>query len=434
MMELFKYSGEIVATVVILAMVVIGVLTVTHSTPVRTVISLGTGDRPPAVGDSLFAETMELYTGTHFSHGNKVTLRLNGNGTYPELWTDIASAKQTITVQMYYAEPGKVTDKMRDELVERARAGVRVLVLLDAFGSGPLLKTDFVQTLRAAGARVAWLRPIRWYTLNRAATRSHLRVVVIDGHIGYTGGFGLADYWLGDGHHNNQWRESNVRFEGPAVAALQAAFASGWAEATGVLITGKEFFPPAIFEPVGDKVAGLMHTTPVVGSTAAERFLALTIDGAQKTLYIENSYFVPDAQFRTMLVRAVKRGVDVRVITAGAKGDVKTTVYAGRAYYDQMLHGGVRIFEYQPTMIHSKTIVADGEWSSVGSMNFDNRSMAFNDEANLNVLDASFGAQMDSVFMDDLSYSREIRLPEWDNRSLGERMKEWAAEKLWRVL
>jgi cardiolipin synthase len=432
--SLFKYSGEIAAIIVLLAMVLIGVLTVTHSTPVRTVISPGTGDRPPAVGDSLFAETMELYTGTHFSAGNEVTLCLNGDGTYPELWKDIASAKSTITVQMYYSEPGKVTDEMRERLVERARAGVRVLVLLDAFGSGPLLKTDFVEALRKAGAQVAWLRPIRWYTLNRAATRSHVRVIVIDGHIGYTGGFGLADYWLGDGHHEHQWRESNVRFEGPAVAALQAAFSSGWAEATGVLLTGKEFFPPAIFEPVGNKVAGLMHTTPVVGSTPAERFLALTIDGAQRTLYIENSYFVPDAQFRTMLIQAAKRGVDVRVITAGSHGDVRTTVYAGRAYYDQMLRGGVRIFEYSPTMIHSKTIVADGKWSTVGSMNFDNRSMAFNDEVNLNVLDSGFGAQMDSVFMDDMTHSREIRLPEWDNRSATERIKEWAAEKLWRVL
>ena len=420
--------------IVLLAMVLIGVLSITHGTPVRTVISPGSSDRPPPVGDSLFGEAMELYTGTHFSRGNSVTLCLNGEGTYPRLWNDISSAKQTLTVQMYYSEPGKVADEMRDRLAERARAGVRVLVLLDAFGSGPLRKTDFVEKLRASGARVAWLRTIRWYTLNRAATRSHVRVVVIDGHIGYTGGFGLADYWQGDGHHLKQWRESNVRFEGPAVAALQAAFVAGWAEATGVLLTGNTFFPPAIFQPVGDKVAGLMYTIPAVGSTPAERFLALTIASAQKTLYITNSYFVPDAEFRTMLIQAVQRGVDVRVITAGDRSDVRTTVFAGRAYYDQLLRGGVHIYEYSPTMIHSKTIVADGLWSSVGSMNFDNRSMAFNNESNLNVLDAGFGAEMDSVFMDDLKYSKEIKLPEWDHRSLYEKTIEWGAEKLWRVL
>ncbi|MEO7102685.1 MAG: phospholipase D-like domain-containing protein [Gemmatimonadaceae bacterium] len=418
----------------LLAMVIIGILTVTHATPVRTVISSGTTDRPPAVGDSLFGQVMELYTGTHFSSGNVVTLALNGNGTYPQLWKDLSSAKQTITVQMYYSEPGKVARKMRDVLAERARAGVRVLVVLDAFGSGPIMKTGFADTLRAAGARVAWLRPIDWSTLNRAATRSHVRAIVIDGRIGYTGGFGLADYWLGDGHHPYQWRETNIRFEGPAVASLQAAFASAYAEATGELITGARFFPPAIFEPVGDKLAGLMHTTPQVGSTSAERFLALTIDAARKTLYITNSYFIPDPQFRVMLVEAEQRGVDVRVITAGDMSDVRTTVYAGRAYYDELLRAGVRIFEYTPTMIHSKTIVADGKWSSVGSLNFDNRSMAFNDEANLNVLDLKFGAQMDSVFLDDESHSREIRLPDWEHRSLYERALEWGASRLWRVL
>lgn len=420
--------------IILLAMVLIGVLSITHGTPVRTVISPGTSDRPPAVGDSLFAETMELYTGTHFSSGNSVTLCLNGEGTYPRLWHDIASAKQTLTVQMYYSEPGKVADEMRDRLAERARAGVRVLVLLDAFGSGPLRKTDFVEKLRASGARVAWLRTIRWYTLNRAATRSHVRIVVVDGRVAYTGGFGLADYWQGDGHHDRQWRDTNVRFEGPAVATLQAAFAAGWAEATGVLLTGDTFFPPAIFQPVGDKVAGLMYTIPAVGSTSAERFLALTIASAQKTLYITNSYFVPDAEFRTMLIQAVRRGVDVRVITAGDRSDVRTTVYAGRAYYDELLRGGVRIYEYLPTMMHSKTIVADGLWSSVGSMNFDNRSMAFNNESNLDVIDTGFGAQMDSVFADDLGYSREIKLPAWDHRSLYEKTIEWGAEKLWRVL
>ncbi|HEY5087380.1 MAG TPA: phospholipase D-like domain-containing protein [Gemmatimonadaceae bacterium] len=434
LIALLRYAGEIAVVIVILAMVLIGVLTVTHGTPVRSVISPGASDRPPAVGDSLFAETMELYTETHFSRGNSVTLCLNGDGTYPQLWKDLASAKQTITVQMYYAEPGKVTNEMRDALAARARAGVRVLVLLDAFGSGPLMKTDFVPTLRAAGASVAWLRPIRWYTLNRAATRSHVRVIVVDGHIGYTGGFGLADYWRGDGHHPHQWRDSNVRFEGPAVAALQAAFASAWAEATGMLLTGDKFFPPKIFEPVGDKIAGLMHTPPVVGSTPAERFLALSIAGAKKTLYITNSYFVPDQQFREMLVEAVRRGVDVRVITAGDQSDVKTTVFAGRGYYDELLRGGVRIFEFTPTMMHAKTIVADGQWSSVGSMNLDNRSMAFNDEANLNVLDRQFGAQMDSVFLDDQHLSREILLSEWEKRSLYERTREWGAEKLWRVL
>ena len=433
-MNILRYTAEFALFLIVAVMVLIGVLTVTHGTPVRNVIAPGPTDQPPPVSDSLFAQTMELYTGTRFASGNRVKLLLNGDGTYPELWHDLSSAKKTITVQMYYSEPGRVADEMRDHLIERARAGVHVLVLLDAFGSGPLRKADFIEPLRHAGVRVAWLRPLRWYALNRAATRSHVRVVVIDGRVGYTGGFGLADYWLGDGLHNRQWRESNVKFEGPSVAALQAAFAAGWAEATGMLLTGTTYFPDATFEPVGTTVAGLMFTVPAVGSTPAERYLALSIVCSRRTLYITNSYFVPDQEFRNMLKDAAKRGVDVRVITAGDRSDVKTTVFAGRYYYGELLRSGVRIYEYTPTMMHAKTIVVDGLWSSVGSMNFDNRSMAFNNEANLDVLDPQFGAEMDSVFHADIQHSREILLADYEKRSLYERTLEWGAEKLWRVL
>lgn len=433
-MNILRYAAEFALFLIVAAMVLVGVLTVTHGTPVRTVIAPGLEDQPPAVSDSLFSRIMELYTGTHIGTGNRVELMLNGEGTYPELWRDLETARRTITVQMYYSEPGKVADKMRDVLVERARAGVRVLVMLDAFGSGPLRKTDFVPALRAAGAHVAWLRPLRWYTLNKAATRSHVRIVVVDGHIGWTGGFGLADYWLGDGIEAGQWRDSNIRFEGPAVAQLQAAFASGWAEATGVLLTGHSYFPESAFEEVGPTVAGLMYTVPSVGSTPASRFLALSIASAKRTLYITNSYFVPDDEFRNMLKRASKRGVDVRVLTAGDRSDVKTTVYAGRAHYEELLKSGIRVYEYIPTMMHAKSLVVDGCWASVGSMNFDNRSMAFNNESNLNVLDVHFGAQIDSVFRNDITRSKEIKLAEFERRPWNEKLMEWGADKLSSVL
>jgi cardiolipin synthase len=173
-----------------------------------------------------------------------------------------------------------------------------------------------------------------------------------------------------------------------------------------------------------------MFTAPTTGSTPAERFLALTIAGAQKTLYITNSYFVPDADFRSLLIAAAKRGVDVRVLTVNSNTDVKITWYAGRYHYDELLEGGVKIYEYQPTMMHSKTIVADGIWGEVGSMNFDNRSMAFNNESNVVVLDRGFGAQMDSIFMDDLRYAKQITLPSFDARSRWSKLLEWAAARL----
>lgn len=433
-MSVVRDAVRVLVVVVALVLATIGVLSVTRSVPVRVVLAPGLGDDPPWVGDSLFVRTMELYTGTILTPGNDVEVLLNGNATYPRMWKDIAQAKSSITVQLYYALPGKMADSMCKYLAERARAGVSVDVLLDGFGAWKLRRTKFVPTLQAAGVRVVWLRPLRWYLLDRADTRSHVRAVVIDGRIGYTGGFGLADYWFGDGVHNGDWRETNVRFTGPAVAGLQSAFIEGWAEATGILLTGPRVMPAEVFRPTGSMVAGLIHMAPGVGSTNAERFLALSISGAQKTLYITNSYFIPGADFRKLLITAVRHGVDVRVLTAGPSTDVKTTWYAGRDYYRQLLRGGVRIYEYQPAMMHAKTLVVDGIWSTIGSMNFDNRSLGFNDESNVVVLDSRFGAHMDSVFAHDLTHAKEITVADLDRQTWTMRVLEWGTEKLWRVL
>jgi cardiolipin synthase len=311
---------------------------------------------------------------------------------------------------------------------------VRVLLLLDAFGSQSL-KKSWANALKRAGVEVRLLRKVKWYSVHNATDRSHVRVVVIDGRVGYTGGFGLADYWLGNGHAKDQWRESNVRFEGPAVMELQAAFAAAWVEATGELLVGEPFFPRrGLLATAGGATAGLLFTAPTTGSTNAERFLALTIAGAAHRLYVANSYFVPDDDFRDLLIAAVKRGVDVRILTVNKESDVRTTWYAGRARYTELLRGGVRIYEYQPTMMHAKTVVADGIWGSIGSMNFDNRSLAFNNESNLVVWDRAFGAEMDSVFVDDLRYAREIKLAEFGRRPIVERMVELGANVLSRLL
>jgi len=432
-MSLIKYIAIAALLLFALVLALIGILSVTHDTPVRNVIAEGDKDGPPSIADSLFSRTIEIYTGTHIDPGNKVQILLNGDGTYPQLWKDLASAQHTITVQMYYSQPGAVADTMAKYLIDKARQKVRVLLLLDAFGSQPL-KRDWLERVKAAGVEVVWLRPLRWYSLQKAAQRSHVRVVVVDGRIGYTGGFGLADYWLGDGRHEDQWRETNVRFEGPTVAALQATFAAGWAEATGELLTGDMFFPKGSFAEVGSMKAGLMHSVPSMGSTPAERFLALTIAGARKSIYISNSYFVPGENFMQLLLAAQQRGVDVRVLTVSSKTDVKTTWYAGRTYYEKLLEGGVKIYEYQPTMMHAKSMVVDGVWSYIGSMNFDNRSLSFNDESLLVALDPAVGAQMDSIFMDDIKLSQQIKLDEFRTRPLSNKILEWCAQKLRRVL
>ncbi len=432
----FKWVGIGVGLLFLVVMALIGWQSTTRGTPVERVLGIGRDGAPPAAGDSLFARTMEIFAGAHLDAQNRVEVHANGNETYPQLWADIRSAKRSLTVQMYYSQPGAVADTMKAVLIDRARNGVRVLLLMDAFGSGPLLKKkeEWVQPLQAAGVRVAQLRPLHWYSLNKANFRSHARVVVVDGRVGWTGGFGLADYWLGDGRHDEQWRETNARFEGPTVMELQGVFAAGWAEATGDLLSGDMFFPASGWKQAGTTAAGMFYALPTTGSTPAERFMALSIASARRTLYVTNSYFVPDDDFRRMLKDAARRGVDVRVLTAGDKTDVKTTTYAGRSHYDELMAAGIRIYEYAPTMIHSKTFVVDGIWSTVGSLNFDNRSLAFNNESNVVVLDAAFGAKMDSMFLDDLRFSKEMTKAERGRISVKERVLEAVSGAFSRLL
>ena len=420
---------------VVLAFALIGFLAITRGTPVKRVQSPGDTGGPPAVTDMMFGPTLELLTKMHLEDGNAIEVMINGDQTYPRLWADLGGATRSITLQMYYAQPGWMADTLRTILLDRAKAGVRILVLNDAFGAQNL-KDEYWQPMRDAGIRVEEFRPVKWYDLHKAAYRSHIRVVVVDGSIAWTGGFGIDDKWLGNGRQKDQWRDSNVRFRGPAVMALQATFAAGWAEATGELLTGDLYFPPRELRHDGHQRAAVLHTAPTIGSTAAERYLALTIASARKRLYISNSYFVPDDDFRHAMIAAAKRGVDVRILTTSSETDVRTTWRAGRAHYEQLLGGGVRIYEYQPVMMHAKSIVVDGLWGGVGTMNFDNRSMVFNDETMLVALDSTFGAQLDSIFLADVDprWSKEILLAEFRKRPWYQRIIEKGAVALSRVL
>jgi cardiolipin synthase len=432
-MTTLKRVGLVVLALFILLLAGIAILSMTRGTPVHSVLVPGAMDLPPAVNDPLHARTIEMFAGTHIEPGNRVRILRNGNETYPALWTDLKSATRTITIQMYYAMPGALADTLGAILAERARANVRVMLILDAFGSSPITE-DWVQALRGAGVSVEWLRPLHWYSLDEAGNRSHVRAVVVDGRLGYTGGFGIADKWQGGGMKEDQWRDTNVRFEGPAVMQLQAAFMSAWAEATGELLTGELFFPRASFDSAGPATAGLLYSAPSLGSTDAERFLALSISSARKTLYITNSYFVPDDDFRRMMTDAAKRGVDVRVLTAGDQTDVKTTTWAARARYEELLRAGVRIYEYQPAMIHAKTFVVDGLWSSIGTLNFDNRSLALNNESNLVMLDTALGNEMTAMYFSDLEHAIEIKLESFVRRPFTDKVLEWGASLFSRLL
>ncbi len=422
--------GRWALIVLVLALALVGFLHLTRGTAVQHVRGVAVDGVPIGVSEPHFPVVVTMLTGASMLPGHAVELTLNGDGTYERLWEDLRSARQSITLQLYYGAPGRMADTLRQILLERAKAGVRVLVLYDAFGTVDI-PVDHREALRAGGVVVEPFRPIRLSTLHLAQNRSHVRGIIIDSRIGWTGGFGIDDKWFGDGRTHGSWRETNVRFEGPAVRQLQAAFVAAWTEATGVLFTGRATLAEA---ENGTATAALLHTSPTLGSTAAERFFALSIAGARTTLYITNAYFAPDRNFVELLAGAARRGVDVRVLTSGPRTDVNIVRLAGRASYDVLLEAGVRIYEWQPTTLHAKTFVVDGTWFTIGSMNFDNRSMALNDEATLMVLDPAIGQQMNSIFVDDLHYAEEISAAAFRQRSWIERLAERGANLLMRLL
>jgi cardiolipin synthase A/B len=430
----------IVAGIVVGVILVVVVLMLAATTPTDQ-LSIPRDVPPP--GDPAFIDLVSVTSDVRFWGGNDVEVLADGAATFDRLFRDVAGARTTVTVQLYYCAPGRIADRLAGVLADRARAGVRVLFLHDAFGSS--LPDEYFEPLRDAGVEAHVFRPVRSWTLHRAHERSHARIVVVDGTVGFTGGFGLDDRWSAEGTEDEPgWRDTNARVTGPAVSSLQAAFAAGWAEATGELLAGPEFYPhirnggpgptaprTRLSDPV---VAGLLHSRPDIGTSTAERLLALTIAAARERLYIANAYFVPSDEFRELLVDAAGRGVDVRLLTPSDRSDIPVVRFAGRGMYDELLAGGVRIYEYQPAMMHAKTFVADGVWSNIGTLNFDNRSLALNEESSLLVQDPDVGARMEALFLEDLEHAIEITPDSFARRPLHERFKEQIAVRAARLL
>ena len=394
----------------------------TRGTPVRDARLLGGGMDRLEAEDPLFRESFALVTNTTIMGGNRVEMLPNGQ-VYEHLWDDLAKAQDLITWQVFWLKPGNLADRLAEALIDRARAGVRVLFLYDYIGAQGI-PGEYYDRLRDAGVEVVAFRPLRLGTLYKIQQRAHVRTVVIDGQVGYTGGFAIADEWDGDGRHPDQWRDTSVRVEGGLVNQLQSAFVANWAEATGQLLVGEHVFPLMDGAPPGDTCAGLMYDAPSLGSTNAERFFMMTLHGARERLYITNAYFVPDGHFRQELIDAVERGVDVRVLTPGQNTDRISTYHASRRNYEELLEGGVRIYHYRPTMIHAKTIVADGVWGSVGTINFDNRSMVLNDEVAVVIQDRTIGHELERLFLEDLEHADEVDLESLRSRGTVDRLKE----------
>ncbi|MEJ5992280.1 phospholipase D-like domain-containing protein [Ramlibacter sp. PS3R-8] len=377
--------------------------------------------------DREFRRSLSSLLGPQIVDGNKVETLVNGDQIFPSMLAAIRAARSTITFETYIYWSGSIGREFVDALNERARAGVHVHVLLDWVGS---LKMDqaMVDEMKAAGIQVERFHEPHWTNWNKLNNRTHRKLLVVDGRVGFTGGVGIADLWRGQARNPEEWRDSHFRIEGPVVAQMQSVFLDNWMRATGAVLHGDAYFPA--LKPTGDYAAQMFSSSPSGGSESMQLMYQLAITAARRRIDLANSYFVPDDMTIRTLVEAARRGVKVRVILPSGHIDSEVVRKASRGSWGPLLQAGVEIAEYQPTMFHVKGLVVDGLFSSVGSTNFDNRSFRLNDEANLNVLSPEFGAIQQRVFDQDWARSRRITLAEWQDRPWSERVLERLATLL----
>ena len=380
-----------------------------------------------ALGEALFFPTLEAHTDAPIVSGNRIELLLNGDETFPIMLRDVRRATSTINFAQYVYEDGSIARDLAAAFAERCRAGVKVNILLDSRGANDVPRA-IIATMKDAGCRVEYFRRIEvegilfpWKLLHYNY-RSHRRILVIDGRIGFTGGYGIDEAWTGDGRTPKHWRDTNARIEGPVVKSLQGAFAESWLETTGIAIGGEEYFP--VLEARGNVLAQVIRSSPAGGSFQNYLLFLLSINSAKKSILITNPYFIPDDVMTDALIRAAGRGVRVDILLQG-EADSQFTYTTSRSHYGPLLLGGVHIFEYKAALLHAKTMVVDGVWATIGTTNVDNRSFALNQEINLTVYDRAIGRRMEEIFSDDLKYAAAVDYKEWKSRSLFQRMIEW---------
>ncbi|MES2639791.1 MAG: phospholipase D-like domain-containing protein [Myxococcota bacterium] len=375
------------------------------------------------VEDTVFRRSIGALLGPPLLPGNRVTLLVNGDSFYPSMLEAIRAAERTITLETYMMWSGRIASTFVEALTNRALAGVRVHVTLDWFGSRKLGE-DVRARMRAAGIELALYRPPTWGNLLRFDQRTHRRILVVDGRVGFAGGMGITDVWTGNAQGPGHWRDTAVRVEGPVVAQLQGAFVDNWVETTGSLLHGDAYFPE--LPQRGDVVAQAFWSSPHEGNYNARVMYHLSIASAKRTIRLANAYFVPDRLMMRTLLDARARGVAVELLVAGPT-DIPLTRWAGRLRWGKLLTAGIRIFVYQAAVLHAKTMVVDDLWSTVGSANVDRLSLRLLDEVNVNVLDPRVAAEHVAIFEQDKSQSIEVTLDGWRNRSWFSRAKEWFA-------
>src|SRR5258706_10408879 len=368
-----------------------------------------------ALGEASFYPTIAAHTDSAVVAGNRVELLFNGEQIFPAMLKAIRGARKSITYQQYLFQEGALAHENAEALAERCRAGVEVKILLDSLGSGNLAK-DIPGLWKDAGCQLEWFERVKvfqfitpWELLNYNH-RSHRRILVIDGKIGFTGGHGVSEAWTGDGRTAEHWRQTDVRVEGPIVQKLQAAFVDSWRRTTGDLLGDDSYFPA--LDSQGKVYAQVVKSSPLGGSFGSYLLFLLSISSAQKSIHIANPYFFSDDRIEEELINAAKRGVKV-VVLSPIKSDIVATSAASRSGFGDFLLGGVEIYEYEPALMHAKAMVVDGVWSTVGSANLDYRSLAINEEINLVVYDAGVAAQLEKSFQEDLKHAKKLTYETW---------------------
>ncbi len=360
-----------------------------------------------------FRRVLGTLMGPPFVSGNRITSFYNGDQIFPAMLEAMRSARKTITFESYIYWSGDVGETFAKALADRAENGVKVHVLIDWVGSQKI-DSKFIEIMKTAGVEVERFHPLKWYNIWRMNFRTHRKILVVDGKIGFTGGVGIADEWNGNGLDPKRWRDSHFRAEGPVVHQMQAAFMDNWMKTRPEVHQSDDYFPP--LETQGKASAQMFKSSSREGGSSVKIMYLLAIAAARKSIRIESAYFVPDETTIQALVHAKKRGVDIELIVPGDLTDSQVVKHASRDQWGPLLEAGVKIFEYQPAMFHCKVLIVDDYFVSLGSTNFDERSFRLNDEANLNVMDRNFALAETKAFELDRSRSKEVTYDSWSKR------------------
>ena len=381
-----------------------------------------------------FKRAMGALLGPPIVGGNRYQALLNGDQIFPPMLAAIRGAQHSISFETYIYWSGDIGREFADALAERARAGVKVHVLLDWLGSSKI-DGEFLKQMKQAGVAVERFHAPHWYQLDRFNNRTHRKLLVVDGQIGFTGGVGIAPLWTGNGEDAEHWRDSHFQVEGPVVAQMQTVFMDNWMKASGQALHGDVYFPAikphaSSADSASDTSGGqaqMFSSSPSGGGESMHLMYLLAIQAADRAIDLSSAYFVPDDLTQRALTAAVARGVRVRIITPGPVTDSQIVAKASRASWGALLAAGVQIFEYQPSMYHCKVLVVDDALVSVGSTNFDSRSFRLNDEANLNIYDAAFARAQTAVFERDLAQSKPVTFAQWQARPWTDKVMEQMA-------